>query len=148
MRHSCARPENSCVICHVWRRSDWHELEQAGRQLLGRGRHRKDYNSGEVVFAQGEQNNGVHCVSGGTVGIRRLDDNGNSVLLELAYPGDTIGYRSFLTGSEHKTSAEALGPSVVCHIDRATIPACLPATRRLACVFSNARSANSNTRTT
>ena len=52
-------------------------------------------------------------------------DNGNSVLLELAYPGDTIGYRSFLTGSEHKTSAEALGPSVVCHIDRATITALL-----------------------
>ena len=41
---------------------------------------------------------------------RRLDSNGNSVLLELAYPGDTIGYRSFLTGGEHKTSAEALGP--------------------------------------
>ena len=121
MTHSCARPESSCVICHVWRRSDWRELEEAGRQLLGRGRHRKDYNSGEIVFAQGAENDGVYCISGGTVGIRRLDHNGNSVLLGLAYPGDTIGYRSFLTGGEHKTSAEALGPSVLCHIDRATL---------------------------
>ena len=87
MTHSCARPESSCVICHVWRRSDWHELEEAGRQLLGRGRHRKDYNSGEIVFAQGAENDGVHCVSGGTVGIRRLDDNGNSVLLGTRLSG-------------------------------------------------------------
>ena len=135
MTHSCARPERSCVICHVWRRSDWHELEEAGRQLLGRGRHRKDYNSGEIVFAQGAENDGVYCISGGTVGIRRLDHNGNSVLLGLAYPGDTIGYRSFLTGGEHKTSAEALGPSVLCYIDRATLSGLLASSPALGLRF-------------
>lgn len=122
MAQSCTTHEGqACVVCHVGQRSDWHDLDEAANGLLARGRRRREYGSGEVVFAQGKQNNGVYCVSGGTVGIRRLDGNGNSVLLGLAYPGDTIGYRSFLTGSEHKTSAEALGPSVVCHIDRATI---------------------------
>jgi CRP-like cAMP-binding protein len=115
----------ACAICHVGRRSDWHDLDDAAHGLLVSGRRRREYGSGEVVFAQGEQNDGVHCVSGGTVGIRRLDDNGNSVLLGLAYPGDTIGYRSFLTDGEHKTSAEALGPTVVCHINRATVTALL-----------------------
>jgi len=103
--------------------------------LLAKGRRRREYGSGEVVFAQGAPNDGVHCVSGGTVGIRRLDNNGNSVLLELAYPGDTIGYRSFLTGSEHRTSAEALGPSVVCHIDRPTVTALLAANPALGLRF-------------
>ena len=122
MAHTCTRPEGqSCAVCHVWRRSDWHDLDDAARQRLGRGRRRKDYGPGEMVFAQGTDNDGVYCVSGGTVGIRRLDHNGNSVLLGLAYPGDTIGYRSFLTGGAHKTGAEALGPSVLCHIDRATL---------------------------
>jgi CRP-like cAMP-binding protein len=126
MAQTCIRHEGqACVVCHVGRRSDWHDLDQAASALLSSGRRRREYGSGEIVFAQGDHNDGVHCVSGGTVGIRRIDDNGNSVLLELAYPGDTIGYRSFLTGSEHKTSAEALGPSVVCHIDRATIAALL-----------------------
>ena len=126
MAQTCAKREGqACVVCHVGPRSDWHDLDEAASRLLAGGRRRREYGSGELVFAQGQQNDGVHCVSGGTVGIRRLDDNGNSVLLELAYPGDTIGYRSFLTGSEHKTSAEALGPSVVCHIDRATIAALL-----------------------
>jgi CRP/FNR family transcriptional regulator len=111
----------ACRVCHVGRRSDWRDLDEATAGLLARGRSRREYCSGEVIFAQGDPNDGVHCVSGGIVGIRRLDANGNSVLLGLAYPGDTIGYRSFLTGREHRTSAEALGPSVVCHIDGATM---------------------------
>lgn len=126
MTQGCTKLEGrGCVVCHVGRRSDWRDLDEAAREALEAGRRRREYGSGEVVFAQGERNDGVHCVSGGTVGIRRLNANGDSVLLGLAYPGDTIGYRSFLTGSEHKTSAEALGPSVVCHIDRATITALL-----------------------
>ena len=126
MAQSCTKQEDlPCVVCHVGRRSDWHHLSEAEHVLLARGRHRREYGSGEVVFAQGALNNGVYCVSGGTVGIRKLDANGNSVLLGLAYPGDTIGYRSFLTGCEHKTGAEALGPTVVCHIDLATVAALL-----------------------
>ena len=126
MAQACTKQEGqACVVCHVGRRSDWHDLDPTASALLTSGRRRREYGSGEVVFAQGECNDGVHCVSGGTVGIRKLDGNGNSVLLELAYPGDTIGYRSFLTDSEHKTSAEALGPTVICHIDRSTIAALL-----------------------
>jgi CRP-like cAMP-binding protein len=128
MLQGCLEPGGyACAVCHVGQRSDWFGLDEATGALLTRGRRRREYGSGEVVFAQGERNAGVYCVSGGTVGIRRLDSNGNSVLLELAYPGDTIGYRSFLTDSEHKTSAEVLGPSVVCHIDRATVSALLAA---------------------
>jgi CRP-like cAMP-binding protein len=136
MGQTCTKREGqACVVCHVGRRSDWHDLDQTAGALLASGQRRRQYGAGEIVFAQGERNDGVHCVSGGTVGIRRLDDNGNSVLLELAYPGDTIGYRSFLTGGEHKTSAEALGPSVVCHINRATIAALLAANPSLGLRF-------------
>jgi CRP-like cAMP-binding protein len=126
-QHCTKAASHTCAVCHVGQRSDWHNLDATALALLERGRRRRDYGSGEVVFAQGEPNDGVYCVSGGAVGIRRLDQNGNSVLLELAYPGDTIGYRSFLTDGEHKTSAEALGPSVVCHIDSPTVSALLAA---------------------
>jgi len=122
MTRNCTKTVGQgCRLCHVGRRSDWHDLDETTAGLLARGQSRREYGSGEVVFAQGDRNDGVHCVSGGIVGIRRLDANGNSVLLGLAYPGDTIGYRSFLIGSEHRTSAEALGPSLVCHIDGATM---------------------------
>jgi len=116
-----------CSVCHVGRRSDWHGLEAAALRLLAQGLSRREYGSGAVVFAQGDANSGVHCLFSGAIAIRRLDAEGRSVLLSLAYPGDTIGYRSFLAGGEHKTSAEALGPSVVCHIDRNTVAAVLEA---------------------
>lgn len=128
MGEQCDRRVSAdCSICHVGRRSDWDGLEESARALLVRGLSRHEYGSGEVIFAQGDANDGVHCVSAGTVAIRRLDARGNSVLLGLAYPGDTIGYRSFLAGSEHKTSAEALGPSVICHVARSTVTALLEA---------------------
>ena len=103
--------------------------------MLECGRTRREYGSGEVIFGQGTRNDGIYCVSGGTVGIRRCDSNGHSVLLELAYPGDTIGYRSFLTDSEHRTSAEALGPVVVCHIAHATATKLLAANPALGLSF-------------
>ncbi len=116
---------HTCAVCHVGQRSDWRDLDDTALDMIERCRRRREYGAGEVVFAQGEPNNGVYCVSGGTIGIRKLNSYGNSVLLELAYPGDTIGYRSLLTGKEHRTSAESLGPSVVCHFDRATMLAVL-----------------------
>ncbi len=128
MLQGCGRPEGpGCRICHVRQKSDWRDLDASATASLERERCRREYGSGELVFAQGAANDGVYCVSGGTVGIRRLDRNGNSVLLGLAYPGDTIGYRSFLTGSEHRTSAEALGPSIVCHISAGALGAMLAA---------------------
>ncbi len=136
MAHGCTKAAgHTCAICHVGGRSDWHDLDNEALALLESRRQRRDYGSGEVVFAQGAHNDGVYCVSGGTVGIRRLDSNGNSVLLELAYPGDTIGYRSFLTEGAHKTSAEALGPTVLCHIDRTTVTALLAANPALGLRF-------------
>lgn len=128
MGQDCESRESvACGVCHVRGRSDWQGLDGAARAVLTRGLSRREYGSGEVIFAQGEANAGVHCLFSGAVAIRRLDAHGRSVLLSLAYPGDTIGYRSFLAGGEHKTSAEALGPSVVCHIDRATVAALLEA---------------------
>jgi len=122
-----SRGPAACRLCHVGRRSDWDGLGDATYALLDRGLSRREYRSGEVIFAQGDANDGVYCVSGGAVAIRRLDTHGNSVLLGLAYPGDTLGYRSFLAASEHRTCAEALGPSVVCHIARDTVAALLEA---------------------
>lgn len=116
-----------CTICHVGRHSDWFGLDEAGKAVLARGVTRRDYGSGEAVFVQGAPNDGVHCVFSGVVAIRRLDEDGRSVLLSLAYPGDTLGYRSFVAGGEHKTSAEAVGPTAVCHVDRATVRVLLTA---------------------
>ena len=128
-------PAVSCRLCHIRCRSDWDVLSDCELDTLTGGVRRREYRSGEAIYGIGEPNTGIFCISGGTVGVRKLDDHGNSVLLHLAYPGDTLGYRSYLLGGEHRTSAEALGPSVVCRIDAHVIASILDENSELGLQF-------------
>lgn len=128
MPSACVRlHDDACELCHLGERSMWHGLDSRARNLLAGKLTRREYGSGEVVIAQGEANDGVYCISSGTVAMRRLDGAGNSVLLCFGYPGDVIGYQAFLAGRPHQNSAEALGPTVTCRIGRATLTALLEA---------------------
>lgn len=114
-----------CVTCIMRKRSDWSVLSRDEVALLASGQSSYSYTAGEAVYSMGAAGDGVYCVCSGTVAIRRLDAEGNSVLLQLAYPGDTLGYEAVLTGEPHRCSAEALGPANVCHINTSTVKALL-----------------------
>lgn len=118
---SVKQPSVSCRLCHIRHCSDWNVLTDTELDFLSTGVSRREYASGETVYSIGDRNTGIYCISGGSVGVRKIDEQGNSALLNLAYPGDTLGYRSYLLSGEHRTSAEALGPTVICFIDAATI---------------------------
>jgi CRP/FNR family transcriptional regulator len=75
-------------------------LRRVGRSRL--------YGAGQTIFAQGNVCTGVHLVIDGMIGLRRVDEEGNSALLSLAGPDDVIGYRAFLAMSAHSNAAEAL----------------------------------------
>lgn len=102
-------------------RSDWQVLSSEELELLSAGQEFRRYSAGEQLYAMGQSCRGAYCVCAGTVAIRRMDGEGNSVLLQLGYPGDTLGYEALLTGEEHRANAEALGPSAVCFIARPTV---------------------------
>ncbi len=110
-----------CSDCHVHPGSEWCTLKAAELEQLDRAIVRKTYRGGETLFAMGDENSGVYCVSEGLIGLRRLDEEGHSVLLSIARPGDTVGYQSYLIGDAHRFSAESLGPSSVCFIYRDTL---------------------------
>jgi CRP/FNR family transcriptional regulator len=126
-RSSTAVECESCASCAARGLSVWSNSDPAVEALLAKSRVKISYGSGQPIFAQGDVNAGIYCVSSGTVAIRRLDASGNSVLLKLAYPGDTLGYRSFLNGGEHKSSAEGIGPVTVCRIERCALQAAVAA---------------------
>ena len=111
----------SCLTCPHRQDSSWRVLDDAELARLERGRRVRSCAAGEAVFGQGEDDRAVYCVRSGTIAVRKLDQDGNSVLLSLNYPSDLVGYGSYLTGGEHRTSAEALGPATVCAIDGAAI---------------------------
>lgn len=55
----------------------------------------------------------------GTIAIRKVDVYSSSaVLVQLGYPGETLGYRELLLSENRRYNAEALGLSKVCFIEK------------------------------
>lgn len=111
----------SCFACQARHSTEWCVLNEDELALLDEAKTPRVHEAGSTLFHQGDECHGIYCLSSGLVGIRRLDASGNSALLRLCGPGETIGYRSFLLKAEHHTTAEILMPSMVCFINRPTV---------------------------
>jgi len=90
-------------------------------KLLDHDKVSREYLPGEVIYHAGDSCKGIHCVESGLIGTRKLGPSGEEILLRLNEPGDTMGYHSFLAGTDHKNSTEALDTSVICFIDAPTV---------------------------
>ena len=108
--------QHPCGKCAFYEGSVWQPVESGSVSTLARGFLRKNLAAGQVLYEQDVENKGVFCVSSGLMALRTLHADGTSTLLKLAYPGDVIGFRSFLGNSRHKTEARALLPSRVCTV--------------------------------
>ncbi len=134
--HSCSHAsDRDCATCERLAETEWSELAAEEVAELSAAKTSRRYAAGQALFTQGEPNAGLYCLSAGTVALRQLDEAGNSVLLGLMYPGDVIGYRSLIDGSEHMTSAEALGPCVACKIGRTKVLELIERCPRLGLAF-------------
>ena len=114
-------PGGDCTECRMRQSNEWQVLREEEVNFLTRSQKCRSYHAGEVVFAEGEPSYGIYCVKSGTVAIRKIDNTGNPVLVQLSYPGDTLGYRGLLLGENRNSSAEALGPSKICFIDKQAV---------------------------
>jgi CRP/FNR family transcriptional regulator len=114
-----ATPSNHpCGKCAFFAQSVWQPAGSGTISVLSRGFSRGELGAGETLFNQGDENRGVYCVSKGLIALRTLHTDGMSTLLRLAYPGEIIGFRSFLGLRDHNTEARALRPSRICMVAR------------------------------
>jgi CRP/FNR family transcriptional regulator len=111
-----------CGQCAFYSQSVWEPVGVSSVAALTHRFTRTQVPVGQTLWKQGSENAGVVCVSKGLIALRSLHPDGSSTLLGLAYPGEVIGIRSFLTGRDHQTEAKALLPSRVCVVsnNRAT----------------------------
>ena len=107
-----------CGKCAFYKDSVWQPVEPGSVSVLSNGFSRRELEEGQLVFGQDEENRGVFCVSRGLVALRTRHADGASTLLRLAYPGDVIGFRSFLGSGRHQTEARTLLPSRICTVAR------------------------------
>lgn len=89
------------------------KIRSAGRARI--------YRSGSHLFEQADGCNGVYWIESGLVGLRKLNEDGTTMLVNLARAGDFVGYSPLLTDSEHLASAEVLKESRIVFIDLSTM---------------------------
>ncbi len=106
----------SCNTCPRLGTSEWYVLKELDQARLSKSKTIQSFTKGSVIFYQGTPNTGIYCVQSGIVGLRKTDERGNAVLLNLIHPGQTLGMRSFFAGTDYMASAEALAPTTVCFI--------------------------------
>jgi CRP-like cAMP-binding protein len=117
----------SCTECPARDTTEWGVLGECGLAGVNKGKHMITCEPGETLYSQGDPGNGVYCIKSGLIGLRRIDINGNSVLIRLSTAGTTVGYRTILTREAHVNSAEVLTPSVLCYIPRPKVEKLLKA---------------------
>ncbi|MFQ5534222.1 MAG: Crp/Fnr family transcriptional regulator [Sphingomonadales bacterium] len=111
----------NCFSCQNRDSTEWCVLTKDELSRFNGCKVTKEFLPGQVIFHEGDPVSGVYCIEQGLIGFRKTDADGNTTLIALANPGRTMGYRSFLAGEPHSTSAEALKPSRICIIDRSTV---------------------------
>ncbi len=122
---------NSCANCATRGSTEWRVLGDDELESIDKCKRMIHREPGETLFSQGDPDNGVYCIQSGLIGLRRVDVNGNSVLIRLSSAGSTVGYRTFLTRKAHANSAEALATSVLCYIPRHRVEQLLKVNPRL-----------------
>ncbi len=81
----------------------------------------------ELIYEQGDPNEGIHLVAHGAVLLEWHRRNGVAVAFRLAVGGDNFGARSFCADEQHAAKARALREALVLHVPR---PALLTALRQ------------------
>lgn len=110
-----------CFQCQSRSRSEWAELGDDELRLLNDSKVCNHYYAGQVIFYQGNPCAGLYCIESGTVALKKLDAQGNQLIIRLAQGGDTLGYRTFFSGGNYYASAEAQTDCRICFVDRGSV---------------------------
>jgi len=81
--------------------------------------HRRSFEKGALIFAQGDAGDAIYGIALGRVRISSADDAGHEVFLNVLGPGDTFGEIVMLDGLPRTASAVAIDRSTLVVIPRA-----------------------------
>lgn len=84
------------------------ELERVAARMVERA-----FNTGEVIFLEGQPCEGAYVVAFGQVRIYKISPEGREQVLLVAGPGETFNEVPVFDGGPNPATAEALGPAVL-----------------------------------
>lgn len=110
-----------CHTCATLRSAQWVVLSDAEVAYLNQTKKTSQYDVGDEVFRQDSPCEGIHCIAIGSLVLRKINAQGNSVLIDMVEAGSTVGYRSYYNHRHHAEQAETLEPSTICLVPSATV---------------------------
>ena len=78
-----------------------------------------EYESGDVLFNEKQESNGIFVVREGIVRLSMNSTDGRRLSLRVARAGEVLGLSSALFGTRCETTAETLSPAKITHISAA-----------------------------
>ena len=89
------------------------ELKQLAQRTA-----RKRYQSGELLFSEGDACSGLHIITQGKVRIFKTSANGREQVLAVNVPGESVAELPVFDGGNYPASAMAIEPAEIAFISR------------------------------
>lgn len=106
-----------CLACRSRCTAEWGVLSDEDMTEVNAAKTTRRYQRGELVYVHGQPCSGVYCIAAGTAAVRRAEPALPSVLVRLAFAGQTLGYGGVLDSPTCSGDAKVLETSVICHVE-------------------------------
>lgn len=110
-----------CTSCGSEAQSVFCVLAGAHLERIEREKTVHNYQRGEAVFYAGNPPLAIFCIYSGRVKLLKVGRKGEEQVIRLLGSGEILGYRALLSNEPYAATAEALEPTTICMISKATL---------------------------
>ncbi|SJZ92669.1 Crp/Fnr family transcriptional regulator [Selenihalanaerobacter shriftii] len=110
-----------CVKCSVRMNSILAELSSEELKEVEKLLIDQEVKDGEKLFYQGEDMHGCYIVKSGKIKLYKSSLNGQGQILRVVAPGEIVGLCALRDKSNYGHTAEAIGDSVVCYLNKSKL---------------------------
>lgn len=94
-------------------------LSESSQKALQKVEQEVSYPAGAIIFTEGQIARGVYMLRQGQVKLLTTNNDGRTLILKIAQPGEELGLDSGISGSPYAATAEILQPAELAFISRA-----------------------------
>ena len=108
----------TCDTCGTRVESLFGDLDQESLVTLGTNKSCIKYKRGQTLFYEGTRPMGIYCIHSGKVKVFKLSSQGKEQIINIAKPGDILGYRAILSEEYYSASSTVLEDAAICFIPK------------------------------
>jgi CRP/FNR family transcriptional regulator len=115
------RRQPRCTVCGPHAGGVFCVLAGAHLERLDQTKTVQHYEKGQVLFYEGHNPFGIHCIYSGRIKLYKHGPRGETQVIRLLGKGEVMGFRALVAREPYAASAEAIEPATSCFISRETL---------------------------